>query len=58
LLRSYRSRVGRTLQRVQFGGHICGFGRAYLLEDRQHLPQRFFGLCGAAVGQGAPAKTG
>jgi hypothetical protein len=45
-------------QRVQFGRHGCGFGRADLLEDGQRLPQPGFSLGSAAGGQGAPGQAG
>jgi hypothetical protein len=51
-------RIRRAGQRVQFGGHADGFGRADQLQDRQRLPQPRLGLGGAAGGLGAPAQAG
>src|SRR3984885_15166505 len=51
-------RIRRAGQRIQFGGHVGGFGRAGPLEDRQRVPELVLGVGGEAFGPGAPAQAG
>ena len=50
--------IRRAGQRVQFGGHVGGFGRTDPLQDRQRVPQLVFGLGGAGRRPGRTGQAG